>query len=121
MIYKYYGPPGTGKTYRLISRAKAYARKGVPLDRIGYFAFTKKAADEAKESGSIYLDVGNSTLFPRLTGQTQPSTFTASIKDVDSTTILRLTSPFTSSDGRSDGSVHTYEYSDGDALTANIR
>ena len=72
-------------------------------------------------SGSIYLDVGNSTLFPRLTGQTQPTTFTASIKDVDSTTILRLTSPFTSSDGRSDGSVHTYEYSDGDALTANIR
>jgi KaiC/GvpD/RAD55 family RecA-like ATPase len=39
MIYKYYGPPGTGKTYRLISRAKAYARKGVPLDRIGYFCF----------------------------------------------------------------------------------
>ena len=49
MIYKYYGPPGTGKTHRLISRAKAYARTGVPLDRIGYFAFTKKAADEAKE------------------------------------------------------------------------
>ena len=49
MIYKYYGPPGTGKTHRLISRAKAYARKGVTLDRIGYFAFTKKAADEAKE------------------------------------------------------------------------
>lgn len=49
MIYKYYGPPGTGKTHRLISRAKAYARIGVPLDRIGYFAFTKKAADEAKE------------------------------------------------------------------------
>jgi superfamily I DNA/RNA helicase len=49
MIYKYYGPPGTGKTYRLISRAKAYARKGVTLDRIGYFAFTKKAAEEAKQ------------------------------------------------------------------------
>jgi superfamily I DNA/RNA helicase len=50
MIYKYYGPPGTGKTYRLISRAKAYARKyKIPLDRIGYFAFTKKAADEAKQ------------------------------------------------------------------------
>jgi DNA helicase-2/ATP-dependent DNA helicase PcrA len=49
MIYKYYGPPGTGKTYRLINRARAYARKyNVPLDRIGYFAFTKKAADEAK-------------------------------------------------------------------------
>ena len=49
MIYKYYGPPGTGKTYRLISRAKAYVRKGVPLHKIGYFAFTKKAALEAKE------------------------------------------------------------------------
>jgi superfamily I DNA/RNA helicase len=49
MIYKYYGPPGTGKTYRLINRARAYVRKHkTPLDRIGYFAFTKKAADEAK-------------------------------------------------------------------------
>jgi DNA helicase-2/ATP-dependent DNA helicase PcrA len=49
MLYKYYGPPGTGKTYRLISRAKAYVRKyKISLNRIGYFAFTKKAADEAK-------------------------------------------------------------------------
>ena len=49
MLYKYYGPPGTGKTYRLISRARAYVRKyKLPLNRIGYFAFTKKAADEAK-------------------------------------------------------------------------
>jgi DNA helicase-2/ATP-dependent DNA helicase PcrA len=49
MIYKYYGPPGTGKTYKLISRAKAYVRMGVPLDKIAYFAFTKKAAEEARE------------------------------------------------------------------------
>src|SRR6056300_1456129 len=49
MIYKYYGPPGTGKTYKLISRAKAYVRIGVPLDKIAYFAFTKKAAEEARE------------------------------------------------------------------------
>src|SRR5210317_989205 len=48
MIYKFYGPPGTGKTYRLISRAKAYVRTGTPLDKIGYFAFTKKAAEEAR-------------------------------------------------------------------------
>ena len=51
MIYKYYGPPGTGKTYKLISRAKAYHRTGTPLHRIGYFAFTKKAATEAKKQG----------------------------------------------------------------------
>tara|TARA_R100001015_G_C4632314_1_gene195713 strand:- start:227 stop:1654 length:1428 start_codon:yes stop_codon:yes gene_type:complete len=49
MIYKYYGPPGTGKTYRLISRARAYQRIGTRLDRIGYFAFTRKAAKEARE------------------------------------------------------------------------
>ena len=49
MIYKFYGPPGTGKTYRLISRAKAYVRIGTPLDNIAYFAFTKKAAGEARD------------------------------------------------------------------------
>ena len=49
MIYKFYGPPGTGKTYRLISRAKAYVRIGTPLDNIAYFAFTKKAASEARD------------------------------------------------------------------------
>ena len=49
MIYKYFGPPGTGKTHRLISRAKAYIRMGTPLDSIGYFAFTKKAAAVAKD------------------------------------------------------------------------
>jgi superfamily I DNA/RNA helicase len=49
MLYKFYGPPGTGKTFRLIRRARAYVRKyKIPLNRIGYFAFTKKAADEAK-------------------------------------------------------------------------
>ena len=49
MIYKFYGPPGTGKTHRLISRAKAYMRTGTPSHKIGYFAFTKKAAAEAKK------------------------------------------------------------------------
>ena len=48
-INKIYGPPGTGKTFRLIRRVKAYVRKGVPLHKIGYFAFTRKAAQEARE------------------------------------------------------------------------
>ena len=48
-INKIYGPPGTGKTFRLIRRVKAYQRKGVPLHKIGYFAFTRKAAEEARK------------------------------------------------------------------------
>ena len=48
-INKIYGPPGTGKTFRLIRRVKAYERVGVPLHKIGYFAFTRKAAEEARK------------------------------------------------------------------------
>ena len=47
MIRKIYGPPGTGKTTRLINYAKTFYKLGTPLDKIGYFAFTKKAANEA--------------------------------------------------------------------------
>jgi len=44
---KIYGPPGTGKTTKLISYAKTFYKLGTPLDKIGYFAFTTKAANEA--------------------------------------------------------------------------
>ena len=46
---KIYGPPGTGKTFRLIRGVNAYVRTGTPYHKIGYFAFTKKAAKEARE------------------------------------------------------------------------
>ena len=49
IVTKIYGPPGTGKTEKLIRRAMAYIRIGTPIDRIGYFAFTRKAANEAKD------------------------------------------------------------------------
>jgi DNA helicase-2/ATP-dependent DNA helicase PcrA len=41
------GPPGTGKTTKLLSLVEYYLDKGVPPDRIGYFAFTRRAAHEA--------------------------------------------------------------------------
>ena len=47
MIRKILGPPGTGKTTRLIKYVKTFVKLGTPIDKIGYFAFTTKAADEA--------------------------------------------------------------------------
>ena len=44
---KIYGPPGTGKTTKLINYAKTFYKLGTPLEKIGYFAFTTKAANEA--------------------------------------------------------------------------
>ena len=45
MIKKVLGPPGTGKTYTLLEYVDSYLQKGIPIDKIGYFAFTKKAAN----------------------------------------------------------------------------
>ena len=49
MRYKVVGPPGTGKTRRLLNEVHKYVQKGTPLDKIGYFAFTRKAAGEARD------------------------------------------------------------------------
>lgn len=48
MIKKIFGPPGTGKTTTLLNYVDQYIKNGTPLNRIGYFAFTRKAANEAK-------------------------------------------------------------------------
>jgi superfamily I DNA/RNA helicase len=42
------GPPGTGKTWTLLNKVEQYLKETDP-DKVGYFAFTKKAANEAKE------------------------------------------------------------------------
>jgi superfamily I DNA/RNA helicase len=47
--YKVVGPPGTGKTRRLLNEVQRYANKGTKLNKIGYFAFTRKAANEARD------------------------------------------------------------------------
>ena len=48
MMRKILGPPGTGKTTKLLKYVKTFLKLGTPLEKIGYFAFTKKAANEAK-------------------------------------------------------------------------
>jgi superfamily I DNA/RNA helicase len=42
------GPPGTGKTTTLLNKVDSYLKQTDP-DRVGYFAFTQKAAHEARD------------------------------------------------------------------------
>ena len=49
MRYKVIGPPGTGKTRRLLNEVQKYVDQGVSLSKVGYFAFTRKAAGEARD------------------------------------------------------------------------
>jgi DNA helicase-2/ATP-dependent DNA helicase PcrA len=42
------GPPGTGKTFTLLTKVEDYLKETDP-DKIGYFAFTQKAAYEARD------------------------------------------------------------------------
>jgi len=41
------GPPGTGKTTKLLALVESYLDRGISPDRIGYFSFTRQAAQEA--------------------------------------------------------------------------
>lgn len=43
------GPPGTGKTTTLLKIVEDALSRGVPPERIAYLAFTRKAANEAKD------------------------------------------------------------------------
>jgi len=47
------GPPGTGKTTKLLNLVEKYLSSGVAPDRIGYFAFTRRAATEAVERACL--------------------------------------------------------------------
>ena len=48
-IFRIYGPPGTGKTTALLNKVDEALEAGVNPAHIGYFAFTRQAANEAVE------------------------------------------------------------------------
>lgn len=48
-VEKVFGPPGTGKTTYLLNIVQKYLEDEVHPARIGYFAFTRKAANEARD------------------------------------------------------------------------
>lgn len=48
-INKVFGPPGSGKTTYLLNVVEKELDAGVSPAKVGYFAFTRKAATEAKE------------------------------------------------------------------------
>lgn len=47
------GPPGTGKTTRAMDLLEEALTAGIPPDRIGFFSFTKKAAEEGISRASL--------------------------------------------------------------------
>lgn len=52
------GPPGTGKTTRLLTLVEQYMDAGVPPERIGYFSFTRRAAQEAVTRACLRFKMG---------------------------------------------------------------
>ena len=71
-IFRIYGPPGTGKTTALLNKVDEALHAGVNPAHIGYFAFTRQAANEASERACSrfnlinlnYLGSGHYTALP---------------------------------------------------------
>ena len=55
------GPPGTGKTTTLLNKVDEYLKNTDP-DKVGYFAFTQKAAYEARERAVKKFNLGEDDL-----------------------------------------------------------
>ena len=112
-------PQSGGSLTRTIQPGQFTYKKSIYGDDVSFEASTAIINGEMI-SGSLELDLSSTILFPRLTGQSQPTHVTASITEIVSDTIFRVSLPITASDNRNRGSIHTYEYSDG-TLSGDIK
>jgi superfamily I DNA/RNA helicase len=56
------GPPGTGKTEKLLSLVEKHLNEGILPQQIGFLAFTKKAANEAKQRAILKFGLKDTDL-----------------------------------------------------------
>jgi hypothetical protein len=97
---------------KTIDSTTAYYKKSVFGDTVSIERTSGDTFNGEMVGGNVYIDFSSTTLYPILGGgQSQPTSFTSSILEVVSSNVMRIGTALTSSDNRSDGSIHTYEYS----------